>query len=128
MAVSALYAAFLAALLIVLSARVIATRRADGPSLGHGDDPLFERKIRAHGNLIEYAPIGLICLIVLEQGGTSPVLLHLLGLALLVGRTMHALALSFSIGGAIGRVGGMVLTLTMLGVSAALCFVTFLIS
>ncbi len=121
MQITAFYAALLAFLLLFLSARVIAGRRAGGISLGTGGDPAFERRVRAQGNLVEYAPIGLVLLLVLEAGGTGGWILHGLGGMLLVGRVLHAFALSRVEGSSFGRAGGMVLTLAMLGLSAGMC-------
>ncbi len=69
MRVTALYAALLALLLVYLSARVIGRRRALRIGMGEGDDPLLARWIRAQANLAEYAPLGLLLLLILELGG-----------------------------------------------------------
>ena len=120
MHITAIYAALLGFLLIFLSARVIAGRRAGGISLGTGGDPLFERRVRAQGNFAEYAPFGLMLLLVLETGGAEAWVLHGLGALLLVGRLLHAYVLAMTAEDGIGRVAGMILTLAMLGISAAM--------
>jgi uncharacterized membrane protein YecN with MAPEG domain len=83
--VTALYAGSLALWFLVLSYRVVGRRRA-GISLGDGDDPGMLRVVRGHANFAEYVPLALIMLAILELGGTSLLVLHLLGLALLAGR------------------------------------------
>lgn len=125
MPTTALYAAALAGLFIVLSARVIVYRRTARQSLGHGGNPILERRMRAQGNLAEYAPIALIMLMILETGGLPTFLLHTLGVVLLLGRAMHAWALSSPEGHPVGRTGGMALTLTMIGTAAILCLWVF---
>ncbi len=125
MPITALYAAALGALLVVLSMRVVRRRRTAGQSLGHGGDTMLERRIRAQGNLAEYAPIALITLLILETNGLPPVILHALGVTLLLGRTMHAWALSRAAGSVVGRTGGMALTLAMIGISSMLCLRAF---
>ena len=53
---TALYAALLAALFILLSLRVIGARRVHRVALG-APNPLVERAVRAHGNCAEYVPL-----------------------------------------------------------------------
>ena len=60
MTITAIYAALLGLLFLALSVNVVRTRRATRVSLGAGDHPLLERRIRAHGNFAEYTPIALI--------------------------------------------------------------------
>jgi len=92
--VTTFYASLLGLLLIFLSARVSANRRRAKVSIGLGEDVGLERANRAQGNFIEYVPIGLILLLLLEQEVTQMWLLHTLGAALLAGRLMHAWGLS----------------------------------
>ncbi len=123
MQVTALYAALLALLLVYLSARVIVRRRAMRIGMGDGDDPLLARWVRAQANLAEYAPLGLLLILILEQGGWSPWLLHILGLLLVAGRWSHAFAFTFVEPRPMARVLGMVLTLTSIALSSLLCLV-----
>ncbi len=73
------YASLLALLLVILSFRVIALRGM--PALkwfafGNDGEEGLARAIRAHGNLIEYAPIFLILMLVAEIGGDVGVGVH----------------------------------------------------
>ena len=115
---TAIYAALLGLWLIVLSARVILYRRAHGVSLGHGDERVLEKRVRAHGNLTEYAPIALILMAFLETQGVATWALHGLELMLLIGRVSHGWALSFGRRASAPRVFGTALTLTMIAISA----------
>jgi uncharacterized membrane protein YecN with MAPEG domain len=115
--VTALYAGSLALWFLVLSYRVVGRRRA-GISLGDGDDPGMLRVVR---NFAEYVPLALIMLAILELGGTSLLVLHLLGLALLAGRLLHGYALSFTQQFGFGRFWGTLLTYAVLTVEALLC-------
>ena len=65
--VTTFYASLLGLLFIFLSARVSTNRRRAKVSLGLGEDVGLERANRAQGNFIEYVPIGLILLLLLEQ-------------------------------------------------------------
>jgi uncharacterized membrane protein YecN with MAPEG domain len=118
--VTALYAGSLALWFLVLSYRVVGRRRA-GISLGDGDDPGMLRVVRGHANFAEYVPLALIMLAILELGGTSLLVLHLLGLALLAGRLLHGYALSFTQQFGFGRFWGTLLTYAVLTVEALLC-------
>ena len=118
MAITSIYAAILALLYVALSANVIRTRGATGVSLGAGSDKLLERRIRAHGNFAEYVPLALILIALLELSESHPLLLHGLGVLLLVGRGLHATALSRLPPWPFGRVGGLILTFAVLIIAA----------
>ena len=117
--VTPLYAAALTALFITLSLRVILLRRSGRVSLGDAGNPALLVRIRAQGNCAEYAPLGIVLLLLAELAGAAPALLHLSGLVLLAGRISHAWALSGP-----GRLGartiGMLMTFTALALSAVL--------
>lgn len=123
MTVTSLYAGLLALLYLYLTSRVIRFRRGRRVDMGDAGDPLLQRYIRAHANFAEYAPIGLLLLLLLELGNWPHWLLHLLGLMLLAGRISHAWSFSVSELRERTRVAGMVLTTTMLGLTAVLCLV-----
>lgn len=112
------YIAALVVLALVLSVRVIAHRRAHKIGIGDGDDRDLRRRIRAHGNFSEYAPLLMIVLLALPLVGAKEWLVHLVGIVGLVGRTLHAIGLSKSGGASLPRVGGMMLTFTALAVGA----------
>lgn len=71
-----------AALIEKLTQQTIATKESD--------DGVLQRTIRAHGNFIEYVPLGLLFLVALEFMQASTGLLWLLGATLLVSRIFHA--------------------------------------
>ncbi|MGE4327823.1 MAG: MAPEG family protein [Pseudodonghicola sp.] len=88
--ITALYAGLAGLLYLLLSAHVIKQRIATHQSLGDGGDDTLNRRIRAHANFAEYAPLTLILIAAFEaQGGAAP-LVHLAGIALLLSRAMHA--------------------------------------
>ena len=118
--VTALYSGSLALWFLVLSARVVARRRA-GIFLGDGGDAGMLRLVRGHANFAEYVPLALIMLAVLELAGTSIYILHGLGLALLAGRLLHGYALSFTQRFGFGRFWGTVLTYGVLIIEAIMC-------
>lgn len=116
--ITPLYAALLALLFLVLSARVILYRRARSLNLGDEGDRQLLKRMRAQGNCAEYAPIGLILLLLAEAQGAPAPALHLLGLALLGGRVSHGVGLSSNPQRLILRQLGMVLTLSMIALTS----------
>lgn len=116
--VTPIYAALIAALFLTLSARVIVSRRSNSVSLGDGGQKILLRRIRAQGNCAEYAPIGLILLLIAELQGTPVWFLHVLGLTFVVGRILHGYALTRAEPFTFGRTVGMVLTLVVISIMA----------
>jgi uncharacterized protein len=121
MVVTPLYTALLALWLLVLSVRVIQERRAAHVSLGSGGNTRLERAIRGQANFIEYVPVALLMLLVLELARFSIYLLHLLGLTLLLARLLHGYAFAYTAQSRFGRSAGTALTFAVLAIEAVLC-------
>jgi uncharacterized protein len=109
---SALYVALIVLMGVVLTFLVINQRRTKLIGIGDGGDKTMARLIRVHGNFTENAPSALAMLILLPLVGAAGWVIHAVGLLFLAGRGLHASGLSKSAGSSIGRVGGMMLTLT----------------
>lgn len=109
-----LYAILLGAFFLFLSVRVILGRRGTSIGLGHGDNSDMERRIRAQGNAAEYIPLGLILLFLAEYQGLPLLWVHVAGVALLVGRVLHGLSLTYPYKQVPFRVPGMAITLAAL--------------
>ena len=88
--ITSLYAALCGLLLLVLAINVVRFRLGKGVTLGHGGDTAGERAIRAHGNAVEYIPMTLILIGLLEANHASAWALYLYGTALFLGRLSHA--------------------------------------
>ena len=88
--ISATYAGILALIIVWLSLNVIKLRRSKKVILGDGGETDLQYAIRAQGNATEYIPISLILLILLELSGISQWLVHVGGIAIIVGRLLHA--------------------------------------
>ena len=91
--VTALYAALLAVVGIVLMLRVGLMRFRTGVSILHGDDPLFAQTIRRHANFIENVPLALVLMVLAEANGAGQTFLHVIGIVLVVSRIAHPLGL-----------------------------------
>ena len=120
--VTSIFAAFAALALVLLSGFVTLRRIAIRAPVGDAPDDILRRRVRAQGNFIEYVPLALLCLALVEGGGAPGWLPWALGGALAVGRALHAagmLSASTPL-----RVAGMVLTYSMLLVAAGRLAVT----
>jgi len=115
------YSGLLALWYVFLTVNVIRTRGSEKVNLGTGGSKLLERRVRAHGNFAEFAPLGLILMGMAEVSGSSLILLHVIGGTLLIGRLAHGSALSTLKQNPLLRAGGMILTLISLLVSAITC-------
>lgn len=122
MPITAFYASLLAFLFLLLSVRVIAQRREARVEIGHGESAELLRRARVHANFAEYVPMALLMLAFAESLKAPSIVLHVLGLALVAGRYIHAYALSQSPHILRLRVLGMWLTLGTIGLAAFVCF------
>lgn len=110
MRITGIYAALVVILIVILAIRVVAYRRSHKIGLGDGDDIELRKRIRAHGNAIEYVPLYLVLLLLLELDQTVPALVHTFGIILIVARLAHAWGVSHHTGISPGRALGVVLT------------------
>ncbi len=91
--VTALYAGILALVLIVLAFGAGTSRGKAGVSVGDGGDTALLVAIRRHGNAVEWVPMAVILLGLIEANGAPAGLLHGLGGALVLARIAHPLGL-----------------------------------
>jgi hypothetical protein len=88
------YAAILVLIFVLLSIRVIQMRGSAKIGLGHGNNPAMERRIRVHGNFAEYVPLALVLLLCMELQSQSRILIHVLCIALVAARVIHAIGVT----------------------------------
>lgn len=79
-----------ALLMVLLSVPVSLRRTKMKAARGDAGDRDLGNLIRAHGNFIEYAPLGLLALAFVEAGGWGAQYVWTVGLLLLAGRLLHA--------------------------------------
>lgn len=91
MTITLISASFLGLLLVYLSYNVARNRMRAQVDLGDGGDEGLQHAIRAQGNLIEYAPLALILIGLLEYSRVSSYLVMGLAVAFVLGRYMHGL-------------------------------------
>ena len=87
---TSIYAGLSGLLMAWLALKTIKVRRAAKVKLGDNGNFELQSAIRAHGNFAEYMPITIILLFLLEYNGAPAFTIHLIGIAFLDGRWIHA--------------------------------------
>jgi len=118
--ITALTAAALSLLCVMLALKVIGIRRRDKISVGDGGNEELLRAMRAQANLLEYAPLTLILLACAEINGVHWIILALISMAFVAGRILHPAGIKDAKAPGKARVMGMILTLNAM---LALCVV-----
>ncbi len=127
--ITAAYLGILALLYLVLGLQVSRLRRGHRVLFGDGDNIKLRSAIRAHANFIEYVPIIVLMVAMLEMSGMSALRVHLLMGALLVARLLHPLGMYVgprTLQFQIYRVGGTTLNWLVLVAAAVLLLWRFL--
>lgn len=88
--ITSILAALYALMMVALSLLVSLRRRNLWVVHGDANDDILRRRIRAHGNFIEYAPMALLIVALLEYRGSPNLLIGGLALCFLVSRLLHA--------------------------------------
>ena len=88
--VTSIIASLLTIIFVKLSFAVIGLRRKNKVGLGSGGNDDLERAIRAQGNFAEYVPFGIILVACLELNCAPWWLVAIPGIALIIGRLIHA--------------------------------------
>jgi len=89
--ITSLYASLSALLIVRLSISVIKLRRINRIRVGDGGNEELQLAIRTHANAVEYIPIALLLLLMLELNGAPKILIHIFGATLIIGRIIHAM-------------------------------------
>lgn len=91
--ITALYAALLGAVGIVLQQLVGRERLRAEVSIGDGGDSGLAVAMRRQANFVEQVPLALLLFAVIESNGAPAAWLHGLGLTLLISRIVHPFGL-----------------------------------
>jgi uncharacterized protein len=91
--ITALYAGILGLMALYLGSIPGRMRGTLKISAGDGGNPELALAMRRHGNFIEWVPMALILIALLEFNGASPMTVHGFGAALVVFRICHAVGL-----------------------------------
>ncbi|MEO8558079.1 MAG: MAPEG family protein [Rhodospirillales bacterium] len=118
MAILAVYAGILGLMFFFLSARISLMRMNTRVLLGHADNPMLHRAIRAQANFAEYVPLCLILIGLIAALGFSAWVIHALCLVLIVVRLAHALGVGYGVRG--GQTVGAAMTYNIVIVASVL--------
>lgn len=93
--ITGLYAGIMMVFALVLSARAGSFRGKTGISVLHGEPTNMElaQRVRVHQNFLEYVPLALIVMGILEINGGNTIFLHVFGIVLIIARYAHAIGL-----------------------------------
>lgn len=113
--ITALYAGLLGLVSLWLSFGAGSLRGKTGISIGDGGNPELLLAMRKHANFVEYAPLFLILLALLEVNDVPAMALHAMGGLFVVARLCHGVGLKADtvagMGRLIGAAGSALLTL-----------------
>lgn len=120
-ALTATYAAVLALIYVGLSAWVIAGRVSNRALHGDAGDKGFAKRIRSHANFIEYVPLTLLLIALLEGRQGSTGFVHALLAALIIARLVHPIGMFAPVNSPrqfACRGGGIIATLAVMAIAA----------
>jgi len=108
----AFYAALNALIMLVLGVLVTRARVATQTDIGDAGKPEMAGPLRAHANNTEWTPMALLLIwvLTLPTFGASIWVIQGMGISLTIGRILHAIGITRSIGPSALRFIGMVLT------------------
>lgn len=102
-------AAALGAINLWLALRIVGMRVRDEVLIGDGGDDLLAGRMRAHANLVEYAPFVLVLLALIELARGSGMALGLTALIFVIARIAHPMGMDLRRSN-LPRAGGAILT------------------
>ncbi|SFO66430.1 hypothetical protein SAMN05216330_10444 [Bradyrhizobium sp. Ghvi] len=115
--ITANYLAVLALIYAALALQVVRLRRSGGAPFDDGGNEGLRSAIRAHGNFMEYVPIIVLMVALLEMSGASALRVHLMMGTLVLSRLLHPLGMYAAPGSlkfTICRAGSIFLTIGLL--------------
>jgi uncharacterized membrane protein YecN with MAPEG domain len=91
--ITTLYAGLLGLMSIAIAYKAGSLRGKLGISIGHGDSPELLLAMRRQANFVEYVPLALILIALLEMNGIPKLAVHALGASLVIFRACHAIGM-----------------------------------
>lgn len=96
--ITSLFAAAFAVALVALSFPISLRRMKVGDMVGDSTDEDLRRRIRAQGNFIEYIPLGVLLLGLVEAQAGNTLVVVTIGSLMVFGRVLHAIGMFSSSG------------------------------
>jgi len=106
--ITALYAGIMMIFALALSFRAGGFRGKSGISVMYGEPINMElaQRVRVHQNFLEYVPMAIILMGIIEINGGNSTFLHVFGVVLIISRIAHAIGLKHDNMGHPGRIIG----------------------
>ena len=106
--ITALYAGILMIFALALSVKAGGLRGKSGISVLFGEPANMElaERVRVHQNFLEYVPMAIILMGIIELNGGNATFLHVFGVVLIIARIAHAIGLKHDNMGHPGRAIG----------------------
>ena len=104
--ITLLYAGILGLISLGISFKAGALRGKTGISIGDGGNQEMLLAMRRHSNFVEYVPLALILLALLEVNDVPHLAIHIMGAGLVVARIAHAAGLQADTMQGMGRLVG----------------------
>jgi uncharacterized membrane protein YecN with MAPEG domain len=124
--ITLLYAGLAGLLLVILSFNVMQNWvRVTG--VGQSTDRDMRRAERVLSSFVEYVPLGLILLALIEFEGAQSFIVHGLGASLMIGRVLHAYGSNDMPGSGLLRFIGSQLTYLVLAIASLACLYYFVL-
>ncbi len=123
--IAPVYAGFFGIMLVLLSWRIVRLRHKYGSfnhKMNEGGHNEMTAAVRAQGNFIEYLPLALLLMWMLETMQFSAWIIHALGVLLILARLLHVHGLNEPGGNGAGRKRGTRLTWTQIVACSLLAF------
>jgi uncharacterized membrane protein YecN with MAPEG domain len=121
--ITPIYAGFFGIMMVVLSWRVTALRRKyEGNKMRETGHNELTAAVRARDNIVEYLPLALLLMWMLETMQFNPLIIHALGILLIIARLLHLHGLNEPSGDGFGRKLGTRLTWAHIVACASLGF------
>lgn len=125
----ALWVTALFALMSVPMSISVGLRRVEtGILLLHGDDDVLLRRMRAHGNFVEYVPLALLALAGAEIAGAAKWLLLSCGAVLILARLIHYFGLRAAADSKGRLIGAALTSVTTLALGCTILWLTVKLS
>ena len=112
--ITALYTAILILFMLFLAYKTSARRQEAKINFGTGDDKVMECRSRAFGNFIEFVPMMILLMGMLELQSVETWIVHLLGISIIVARVLHALGITDTLKTPNGRFWGATISYAIL--------------
>ena len=123
--ITTLYAGLLGLVSIGVAWAAGSARGRAKVSVGDGGSKDVLLAMRRHANFVEYVPLALIMIALLEVNGVAATAIHVLGAALVIARLAHAFGLKADVMTTPGRMVGAVGTMMVTAVCSVWLLVVF---